>query len=233
MSLIPQVFFTYKSGESSPISIVDILQGVVDNFPQSPTTLCSIMDRNGSDKGPVNHHYTKFYSSLFDSFRDREFDFFELGIGTRNPHLASNMCFGNFTPMGSQRAWREFFPKAQVYAADIDRDILINEDRIKTFWVNQLDRYAIREMWSKVGNVDVIVEDGNHTFESNYTFFDESFSHLRPGGIYVVEDSNTPTTERFKSIFPELLKKHPISQAYFVGVNIIPQQLLIFQKSSV
>lgn len=45
---------------------------------------------------------------------------------------------GQWAPRGIS-ARRELFPHALVYGADIDRDILFEEDRIKTFYCNQLD----------------------------------------------------------------------------------------------
>jgi hypothetical protein len=78
-----------------------------------------------------------------------------------------------------------------VYSADIDRGILFQEDRIKTFYCDQLDRSSIRELWSHPdlqAGVDIIIEDGLHTFEANVSFLEESLDRLRPGGIYICED---------------------------------------------
>jgi hypothetical protein len=36
--------------------------------------------------------------------------------------------------------------------------------------------------------MDVIIDDGLHTFEASKSFLDESLVHLRSGGFYVVED---------------------------------------------
>ena len=78
-----------------------------------------------------------------------------------------------------------------MYGADIDREILFQEDRIKTFYCDQLDSSSIRELWSQPdlkASLDIIIEDGLHTFEANVSFLEESLDHLRPGGIYVCED---------------------------------------------
>jgi hypothetical protein len=94
-------------------------------------------------------------------------------------------------PGASLRAWRELFPNALVYGADIDRGILFQEERIKTFYCDQLDQASIRELWSHPGlegGADVIVEDGLHTFDANVSFLEGSLGNLRPGGIYVIED---------------------------------------------
>jgi hypothetical protein len=94
-------------------------------------------------------------------------------------------------PGASHRGWQELFPRALVYGADIDRGILFEEGRIKTFYCDQLDRASIHELWARPdlgGGVDVIIEDGLHTFEANVSFLEASLDYLRPGGIYVIED---------------------------------------------
>ena len=155
----------------------------------APTEACYVMTECGSDKGRSNQ-YTPVYSALFKERCDQPLRIFELGLGTNNPELSSNMgVFG--APGASLRGWRRLFPHALVFGADIDRSILFEEDRIKTFYCNQLDRSSISELWSHAdlqGGVDIIIEDGLHTFEANVSFLESSLDHLRPGGIYVTED---------------------------------------------
>ena len=42
-----------------------------------------------------------------------------------------------FNPGASLRAWRDYFVKADIYGADIDKKILFNENKIKNFYVDQ------------------------------------------------------------------------------------------------
>jgi hypothetical protein len=130
------------------------------------------------------------YSALFQGRWNQPLRVLELGLGSNNPDVPSNMgVFG--VPGASHRGWRELFPNAAVYGADVDRRILFREDRIKTFYCDQSDRSSIRELWSQPdlqGGADIIIEDGLHTFEANVSFLEESLDHLCPGGIYVTED---------------------------------------------
>jgi len=155
----------------------------------APTKFCRVMTKHGSDKGRA-HNYTTVYSALFRGRYDQPLRIFELGLGTNSPDVPSTMgVFG--VPGASLRGWRELFPHAFVYGADIDRGILFQEDRIKTFYCDQLDRSSVRELWSHPdlqAGVDIIIEDGLHTFEANVSFLEESLDHLRPGGIYICED---------------------------------------------
>ena len=165
----------------------------------APTEMCRIMTRNWSDKGKNRHNYTTIYSALFGKLRDQPLRIFELGLGTNNPELVSSMG-ENGRPGASLRGWREIFPHALVYGADIDRDILFEEDRIKTFYCDQLDSAAIHDLWSQPalqGLMDIILDDGLHTFEGNISFLEGSLEHLRPGGFYVVEDILQETIERW------------------------------------
>jgi hypothetical protein len=155
----------------------------------APTKVCRVMTKYGSDKGRA-HNYTTVYAALFKGRYHQPVRILELGLGSNNPDVPSNMgVFG--IPGASLRGWRELFPNALVYGADIDRGILFQEDRIKTFYCDQLEPSSIRELWSRPdlqAGVDIILEDGLHTFEANVSFLEESLDHLRPGGIYICED---------------------------------------------
>ncbi len=157
----------------------------------APTELCRAMNRHGSDKGVGGpHNYTPVYSALFGKLRGQQFRIFELGLGTNHAGFAANMGRDGI-PGASLHAWKEFFPKALVHGADIDRSILFEEDRIKTFYCDQLDSKAIQLLWSQPalqGGMDVIIEDGMHTFEGSVSFLNGSIDQLRTGGVYVVED---------------------------------------------
>jgi hypothetical protein len=169
----------------------DLVNELRDINVLAPTEMCRVMNRHGSDKGVGGlHNYTPVYSALFGKLRGQQLRIFELGLGSNNPWLAASM--GNDgTPGASLRGWKEFFPTASVYGADIDRNSLFEEDRIMTFYCDQLDPDAIKQLWAQPalqGGMDVIIEDGMHTFEGSISFLDGSIDHLRPHGIYVIED---------------------------------------------
>ena len=161
--------------------------------------MCRVMARHGSDKSSRWHNYTMVYSALFGKFRSQALRIFELGLGTNNPTLASNMGTHGL-PGASLYAWRELFPDAVIFGADIDRKILFGQDRIHTFYCDQLDSAAIRDLWSQPAlqaPMDIIIDDGLHSFDGNISFLNGSLEHLRPGGIYVVEDILQDTIERW------------------------------------
>jgi hypothetical protein len=203
--------------------------------------LCAIMAQAGSDKGcPDNkghHTYTLLYHALFNPVRDQAIRVFELGLGTNNISIPSNMGI-NGIPGASLRGWREFFPKGQIFGADIDKDILFKEDRIETFYCDQLSKQSIHELWSQPSlndNFDIIIIDGLHTFEADCNFVDHSIHKLKKGGILVVEDiyystisMYTRQTRKWSEQYPDLrFRLEPMGYCR----NTIDNVLLIIQRS--
>jgi len=190
----------------------------------APTEMCRVMTKYGSDKAK-RHNFTTVYSVLFKAFRNQPARIFELGLGTNNPGLPSSMgIYGR--PGASLRGWQELFPNALVYGADIDRSILFQDDRIKTFYCDQLDPASIRELWSQPdlqNGLDVIIEDGLHTFEANVSFLEGSLEHLRPGGVYVVEDIDQSMVDRWCDQLETIYsKRYP---TFLFAVVILPSSL--------
>jgi hypothetical protein len=202
----------------------------------APTEMCRVMSWHGSDKGHGWHNYTTIYSVIFGKLRDQPLRIFELGLGTDNPDLVSSMGV-NGRPGASLRGWRELFPRAHVYGADIDRDILFQEDGINTFYCDQLDRVAIHELWSQPllqDGMDIIIDDGLHTLEGNISFLHGSLDHLCPGGFYVVEDILQETIDAWRGQLETLSKEHPSHEFALIelpnSLNASDNNLLIVRR---
>jgi len=168
----------------------------IDYEPFVKTELCELMGFFGSDKGHENietspHNYTTLYYRLFQNIRTNKLRIFELGLGTNNTDVLSNMGV-NGKPGASMRGWRSFFPNADVYGADIDKRILFEEDRIKTYFCDQTNPTIIKDMYENNSelheNFDIIIEDGWHTFPAQVTFFENSIHKLKKNGFYIIED---------------------------------------------
>jgi hypothetical protein len=176
------------------------------------------------------------YSALFKERREQPLRVFELGLGTNNPDAPSNMgVFG--APGASLRGWRDLFPKAVVFGADVDRRILFQEDRIKTFYCDQLDRSSVRELWSHPelqDGVDIIIEDGLHTFEANVSFLEGSLDYLRPGGIYITEDIMWSDVDKWYDRLEGIYsKKYPTFEfAFVVLANRGCNNLLVVRRGA-
>ncbi len=189
------------------------------------------MTWHGSDKGHGWHNYTTVYSELFRGLRDRQLRIFELGLGTNNPKFACNMGEAG-RPGASLRGWRELFPNALVYGADIDRDVLFEDDRIKTFYCDQLDRVAIADLWSHPDlrcGMDIIIDDGLHTLEGNLSFLEGSLQYLRRGGVYVVEDIRGDTIEKWRAQLETVYSKR--FQNYEVALVELPDSISTYDNN--
>lgn len=173
-----------------------------------------LCDKYGSDKSSmreglslpyswVAHRYDFLYAALFPTEQNRkDVRFvFEVGLGSTDPEIASNMGPGG-VPGASMRIWQDFFPRACVVGADVDAKVIFETPRIKTYLVDQTKSDSVSDMWkavqidswgqtlADVGGFDLIVDDGLHTFEANCTFLRSSLGQLtksRPA-YYVVED---------------------------------------------
>jgi hypothetical protein len=189
-----------------------------NNLKNNLSILC---EKHGSDKGYVSfekdtpydwkaHTYTSVYFNLFNHCKNEIKLIFECGIGSNNSNYISNMSLGG-KPGASLRVWRDYFKNSLIYGADIDKEILFEEDRIKTFYVDQLNEHSIKEMWSNINksNFDIIFDDGLHSFEAVITMFLNSFDKLRENGIYIIEDVNFKYLKKLADILskynPEII----------------------------
>lgn len=174
--------------------------------------LSVLCDRYGSDKGEVkpfghpyawaSHTYADFYEGRFGHCRDHIKSVFECGLGTNNPDLPSSMGVSG-RPGASLRVWRDYFPNAHIYGADIDEHILFDEERIATFFVDQTSKESIEALWNKLGvsEFDIMIDDGLHTFEAGVCLFENSFQKLRKNGFYIIEDVSGISMVNFRSYF--------------------------------
>lgn len=198
------------------------------------TPLCHLMSSFGSDKVGSRHNYTLLYDRWLGGFRSEPLTLFELGIGTNKVDAPSTMGAG-YQPGASLRAWRAYFPHARILGADIDRDTLFEEDRIRTFWTDQIDPMAIRALWREVGDVsfDIVIDDGLHRAPANIRFFLESFGRLKPGGIYIVEDIH-PKADAVMRPFAECVAA--VAKCVVYGAlehpgNQYDNRIFVFQKA--
>jgi hypothetical protein len=188
---IKQIFFDLLSlskvlelKEVKVQKISDLL--ISDDQHRNADELKALFDSNGSDKAEA-HNYFLFYSQLFKDRKEVR-RVFEIGLGTNNTQIISNMG-ANGKPGASLRAFRDFLPNAIIYGADVDRDILFKEDRIETYWIDQLDRTSFNEIKSIIpDNFDLMVDDGLHSPAANIHSLEFFLPKLRIGGWAIIED---------------------------------------------
>ena len=201
---------------------------------KSNQILTDLMNLHGSDKGGKNNHhnYSDYYSELFYNNKNNIKNFLEIGLGSNNTNIPSNMGSDGI-PLASLRAWRDFFKNANIFGADIDKNILKNEDRIKTFYVDQTDPKSIKEMFEKIGikKFDIILEDGLHEFNANLCFFENSINFLEDDGTYIIEDVYYKDQDRFINYFEKTNFNFSIVDI-FHEKNIANNCLIIIRKNN-
>jgi hypothetical protein len=174
-----------------------------------------MMCKYGSDKGGCGrfscHNYTNIYQLLFNNIRNNNLNIFELGLGTNNTNIAYNMGPSG-KPGASLKAWKEFLPNSMIYGADIDKSVLFNEDRIKTFYCDQTNTEVIKDMWNNkdLKNIefDFIIDDGLHEFDANITFFESSLHKLKVNGYFIIEDLKLNTVSMMKRYLSDVEIKY-------------------------
>ncbi len=128
------------------------------------------------------HSYTKHYAFHFNRFRRKKINFLEIGVGGyQNPAVGGK----------SLRMWKRYFPFGNIFAIDIYDKSALQEDRIKIFKGSQVDKSFLKEVVEKIGDIDIIIDDGSHINEHVIETFKILFPRLKEGGIYAIEDTQT------------------------------------------
>jgi len=152
----------------------------VYNKFSTPTELCHIMKKHGSDKGLGMHNYTTLYHEIFQSYRNDAFRLLEVGRAKNGASL---------------HAWQEYFPHANIIGADSTP-----LGHFKPVYV--FDQHSSDEIHSLfrdriVEPVDIIIDDAFHDFYENWNMFIHSIQYLNQGGLYFIEDLTIETMEKF------------------------------------
>jgi SAM-dependent methyltransferase len=140
--------------------------------------LTSLLQAKGyrTDKQPS---FLAVYESVFAPLRDRPVAMLELGI-----HHG-----------GSLLMWRDYF--AQGVIAGLDQHRVQVDDpsgRIRVYQGDQQDAVLLNRIATEMApeGFDIVIDDASHFGRLSRATFDRLFHrHLKPGGLYVIEDWGT------------------------------------------
>ena len=154
--------------------------------------LGNVLKINHSDKS-TSHDYHYLYYFILNKLNNENLNILEIGLGTNDPNLVSTMGYGG-RPGASLYAFKEYLPKANIYGADIDKNILFNEDRIKTCFVDQLDLKSFENIKNTFGKIqyDLIIDDGLHSIGANLNTLLFALDNVKLNGWIVIEDIHIP-----------------------------------------
>lgn len=151
----------------------------------------------GADKATF-HKYLDFYQNLLPNrgFKGR---LLEVGI----------------MDGASLKMWRDYYPKAEIVGVDISDKSHLD---IEGVTIIQCDAANLGEL-KKLGNFDIIVDDGSHmTADQQATFKQMYYNQLNKGGFYILEDLHTslmPSYVNSELTTIEYLKKLDLPIKYF------------------
>lgn len=180
------------------VSYIDFYEMYKNNESESIKDLFETnFNFHGSDKALNFYHY--IYSCLIPNLQD-QLKILEIGLGTNNVEIVSSMG-KNGTPGASLRAFRETLPNSMIYGADIDKDILFEEEKIKTFYVNQIDQKSLDNLANQLKvKLDLIIDDGLHYQLSNLNSLSFALDNLAKNGFLVIEDIGVWTLDTWRVI---------------------------------
>ena len=163
------------------------------------TTLCRLALKYGTDKCPqLKHSYTPFYYELLKDKQKTIKKVLELGIGYFKGMPQKKMIFDpglnrNYHLGASLYMWRDFFPNAQIYGADIHPETIFEDERIETFICDEREKADILRLIKNTGSdIDLFIDDGNHNSRRQIFLAKTLMPQLKKDVIYIIEDVRHP-----------------------------------------
>jgi len=147
--------------------------------PQDPVTGTAIYQSYlRSPYLSIKHSsYFHVYDELFEKYRGKEFTFVEVGVLNG----------------GSLFMWRDYFgDRARIIGVDLNPLAQKwTKDGFEIYIGSQSDPEFWESFFKQVGPVDVLLDDGGHTFEQQIVTVHHALPHIRDGGVIAVEDVHT------------------------------------------
>ena len=133
----------------------------------------------GTDKGEPKSYVDEYYEENFKKYREKDITLVEIGVRSG----------------ASLKLWSEYFCKeSKIYGLDNLHDknnhsVPINEDWVSSDNVEYIigDAYT-EEISNKIGKIDILIDDGPHTFESHIKLLELYLPKMNTGGVIVIED---------------------------------------------
>jgi len=87
--------------------------------------------------------------------------------------------------------WYDYFPNATIHAFDVSPQIQHENSRVKTHICDQSNREQMEKVMEKIGDVDIIIDDGSHVISHQQISLGFLFKYVKKGGQYWIEDLHT------------------------------------------
>lgn len=128
-------------------------------------------------------HYFDIYHDHFQAYRNTEMTILEIGV------------FHG----GSLQMWKHYFgSRARVIGIDINPHCKdLEEEQITICIGNQSDRLFLRDVASRFGPFEIVLDDGGHKMHEQIITFEELYPHISNNGIYFCEDLHTSYWKKY------------------------------------
>lgn len=95
--------------------------------------------------------------------------------------------------------WKNFFgDNSRIIGIDLNPEAKQLENYgFEIFTGNQSDSTFWKEFYKSVGNIDVLLDDGGHTYEQQIITVYNSVDSINDGGMIIVEDTHTSYFKNF------------------------------------
>ena len=175
--------------------------------------LKSLAIKYNSDKH-VSHFYTQIYEQYMSQKKNKPITVLEIGIGGLVPGKGySDMYVGG----ESLKIWRDYFKKGKIAGLDIIKKKINLGNRVKIFHGSQSSAETLSKIVKQFRKFDFIVDDGSHRYKDVIFSFKYLCNHLKEGGYYFIEDTQSSYIREFGGDGANLDNKKTIVN-YFKGI---------------
>jgi len=152
------------------------------------------------------HNYTAYYDLLFPLYLSESVNILEIGVKKG----------------GSLKLWRELFSvDSHIYGIDIDPGVntFVMDSHIKVMVFDSRNKTLMKRAIGST-TFDIVIDDGEHSPDAQFSTFMGLIDHLKPTGLYVIEDVYS---------FDSSLYIHPsFNMSYSVHADKSQEEDLIF-----
>lgn len=129
--------------------------------------------------------YFNVYDKIFESYKGKNITFVEVGVSTG----------------GSLQMWRKFFGQnARIIGIELNPEAKnLEKEGFEIFIGNQSDVNFWKDFYKKVGNIDILLDDGGHKNIQQISTVHSSIPYINSGGLIVVEDTHASYLKEFKN----------------------------------
>jgi len=127
--------------------------------------------------------YFQVYEEMFNQYVGKKITFVEVGV----------------LQGGSLFMWREYFGKdARIIGVDLHHNAKeLEKHGFEIYIGSQSDENFWKNFYTKVGKIDILLDDGGHVNDQQIITLSESINNVNDGGIIMTEDVHTSYFKKF------------------------------------